>query len=1355
MKLTAKLGRVCALAMISSVAAMGCGDDGVNHLPDGPPPTDAMPPPGPAVLMLSQASADFGSVVNGQSSGSMTITVANVGKSESGAITPAISGGQGSNFVVSGTTCTTLASAATCTVDLKFNPNGNGTKTASLVVSSAPGGTVMASLQGTGIAPGALTITPSTNQFTNVVVGATSATSTTFTVTNTGGTATGALVTTSSGSDAGQFAKSADTCNGQTLAAAGTCTITVGFSPTSAGPKFATYTVTGSPGGAVAASVNGLALSDAQLVLNPTSQNFGTVVTGSSSSDVTLTLINIGGVTTGAIQQTLAGTNAGSFTVVSSACANAQLAPGTSCQAVVRFSPTATGVATATLSFAGTPGGSQTVNLTGTGVVGGLLVIAPTTRSFGNLTVGQTSATQSFTITNTGGVASGTISTTLTGQDPSQFSVTANGCLGQTLAPGGMCTITARFQPGSAGAKSALINGAAAPGGSVSAALNGNGIPAAAIALTPAAHDFGSVAVNDTTGVQVFTLTNVGGSATGVPAISLSGANPTQFTSTSTCASALQPLQTCAISVRFSPTTLGSDVASLDVVASPGGAAAANLFGEGVSAAALSVNPSSITFPDIVAIGDTSLPTDCNGEGGPCPDPQFVVTNNGTQTTGPLTITMTGVNAADFAVTSTTCSVLGAGQTCVVQVHFTPTGRGDRVASARVSGTPGGTVSVALSGVAEPRIEIIDVSHGEGDHSLDNPFDYGDTTVNISYPFYFDNELYVTVRNNTAEDAYLDVDGINLDSFDHGGNGEFIEDYNSCNSIIIEGGGGGFATAAKHTQTVAQLRAANAARAKARKASKHTISKPAKKTTRLVSKIVGGFQDGTIFAHGTCQVGFLFVPSAAGPKTGSAVFSIGPTVLDQATENLLGNGRDSLYFSLTPGGDPASTFDFGNVATGGTSPAKAVYLQNRSDGSNTGPLQLQALQFAQFGSTTNCVPNQSLAGGQSCVITLRFSPSTLGPDHATIAASASPGGTPSFEYTGTGVNPQGLILNPTPVVFGNVLDGMTKTVTVTVTNPAGAQTSGGFFFSLGSDSCGGGGSGSGSAGSGSNAFACFSLLVGDAADCQNGATIAGGTTCNIRVQFNTGNGQQGQLETATLFASASPGLPSEGITVSGTVQSTVSISPSGTIALGNVQKGSPVQRTLTVRNDSPAAVTLGQQIVGGTSTDLSTVGVDGCANATIPSNGTCTVTFKFDPQADSEPLNATLAYTTTDNNGTARVAITGTGHAPNFQFTESFPVNAPLVLGSTNAPTASHQLTLTNTGTGRGSVASLTVSGDTAHFSVSADSCTGVSLGANVSCTVTLNHVGPCSGASTAQLTAVVPNDGSKAVNATGCVSPN
>ncbi len=109
-----------------------------------------------------------------------------------------------------------------------------------------------------------------------------------------------------------------------------------------------------------------------------------------------------------------------------------------------------------TLSDPATPGCSGTGTWTASAPVG-VFSAAPASWKYGLVKVG-TVAAKSFQITNPGGdnLVIGAVS--LLGTNAGQFRITANGCSGHTLAPGGACSVTATFNPTQWGIKTAYLN---------------------------------------------------------------------------------------------------------------------------------------------------------------------------------------------------------------------------------------------------------------------------------------------------------------------------------------------------------------------------------------------------------------------------------------------------------------------------------------------------------------------------------------------------------------------------------------------------------------------------------------------------------------------------------------------------------------------------------------------------------------------------------------------------------------------------------------------------------------------------------------------------------------------------------
>jgi hypothetical protein len=83
--------------------------------------------------------------------------------------------------------------------------------------------------------------------------------------------------------------------------------------------------------------------------------------------------------------------------------------------------------------------------------------VSSSTLNFASTTIGQTSATQSVVLSNTGNAALAVSSVTLTGTAASDFSVVSDGCVGSAVSAGSSCTIALVFKPTASGTRSATL----------------------------------------------------------------------------------------------------------------------------------------------------------------------------------------------------------------------------------------------------------------------------------------------------------------------------------------------------------------------------------------------------------------------------------------------------------------------------------------------------------------------------------------------------------------------------------------------------------------------------------------------------------------------------------------------------------------------------------------------------------------------------------------------------------------------------------------------------------------------------------------------------------------------------------
>lgn len=706
---------VAMTALAGSVACGGCGDDNNDVNPNLV-----------ADFTIEPVLQNFGTLSPSTASQAVTFTVTNEGTATSSAIGTSIIGANAADFDIVDDGCAdeALAVDATCEITVTFTPSAAGDAEAELVV-EATSTVANATLEGAGSEPGVLSISPTPHNFGTTAVDATSNTQD-FTVTNTGGAETEVLTANLNGGDAGEFELVDDGCSATTLAEDATCVITVAFAPTSIGMKSSQVRVVGGPdNGEALATISGNAVADANLTAAPGSQNFGSVTVDTTSDAVTFTVTNGGGIGTGALATTLGGADAGEFNVTTDACNGATLAAGANCTIIAQFEPTTTGDKTATIDVTGAPGGTVTINLSGEGLAAGALTITPTMHDFGSAEAGTTGSTQTFTVQNTGGSATGNLSTALAGANPNSFEIVAgaNSCTG-TLAADATCTISVAFTPTTDGLRNAALSVSATPGGSVTAALSGTGEAPAAIALTPPSASFGSVNVNTDSATTTFTLTNTGGQASGAPGVALGGADFAHFEiAADGCTAALAPGDSCTIEVRCSPTTVGQKSATLDVTATPGGTDSSALSCTSEAPGNISISTSTMSFGDVVNGGTSNLQT-------------VVVTNNGTTATGPLTNTIAG----DFDIANDTCTgnTLAAGANCSIAVEFSPTTIGPHMQNLVISATPGGSRTVALSGNSLREFTITPTTPDPYNYG---PIDVGNNSASQTF----------TVTNTTGE----------------------------------------------------------------------------------------------------------------------------------------------------------------------------------------------------------------------------------------------------------------------------------------------------------------------------------------------------------------------------------------------------------------------------------------------------------------------------------------------------------------------------------------------------------------------------------------------------------------------------
>jgi hypothetical protein len=499
------------------------------------------------------------------------------------------------------------------------------------------------------------------------------------TVTNIGRAASGPItVTASSG-------LTATGCAG-ILAAGASCTLTIAATATAAGALVGAVAIAASPGTVSPLTVSVLGtVSSAELFrVSPPTIDLGNVAVGA------LVKQTIAVTAKAAIADLVVTTSGADVTIdkVASTCANV-LAAGASCMLVVNFVAATAGVKSDSIivSGGGAAGKVVAVPVTAVAQIPAKLIINPSTpQSFVGV-VGQTSSAITFGVANTGDIATGVITATLTGDNAASFAIASSTCL--ILAPLAACTIGVVYKPMAVAAspeKATLIVTESGGGSSVSVALSGAQYGDNHPIITPANSDLGTVLVGATGPATTFTLTNAGDTASGMLTVSVSS---TEFVITNdTCSGASLAARTgsCTVAIALAPKTVGAKTATLMIDDATGNPAVKTLTGTGVSPASPVANPTAIDFGS-VQVGKTSLAN------------PVTVKNNGGMSTGTLSITKAGSYSA-FSISDNTCTAaLAPGASCGFKVTFAPTAAGSVTASFTITdGTVSASVNLAGTG---------------------------------------------------------------------------------------------------------------------------------------------------------------------------------------------------------------------------------------------------------------------------------------------------------------------------------------------------------------------------------------------------------------------------------------------------------------------------------------------------------------------------------------------------------------------------------------------------------------------------------------------------------------------------------
>jgi len=171
-----------------------------------------------------------------------------------------------------------------------------------------------------------------------------------------------------------------DTCSGQNILPADTCTITVRFSPTSVAVFSDSFNIPSNDpdesqitmnisGTGIAIQVSDIAVTDSVSPASDLQIPFGDLTEGNSLNQ-TVTIANTGNATLALDSIAQANPLAAPFSIVNDTCSGRNISPASSCTVTVGFSPTSVGTFTDSFNIpSNDPDESQvTINISGTGL---------------------------------------------------------------------------------------------------------------------------------------------------------------------------------------------------------------------------------------------------------------------------------------------------------------------------------------------------------------------------------------------------------------------------------------------------------------------------------------------------------------------------------------------------------------------------------------------------------------------------------------------------------------------------------------------------------------------------------------------------------------------------------------------------------------------------------------------------------------------------------------------------------------------------------------------------------------------------------------------------------------------------
>ncbi|NVN95941.1 MAG: T9SS type A sorting domain-containing protein [Bacteroidetes bacterium] len=473
-------------------------------------------------IVATPSSLAFGNISTGISSASQSYIVSGTNLTANITITAptgyTISTTSSGTYSSSLTLTQTAGSVVSTTIYVKFLPAAIQAYNVNITNASSGATTQNVAVTGAGVAPApSIIVAPTSLAFGSITTGIVS-TAQSYTVSGTNLIAdititppTGYSLSTSIG---GTYSSSLTLT--QTAGSIASTTIYVKFSPTA----IQTYNtnITNASTGATnqSVAVSGTGIAPAPLIIvAPTSLAFGniptTTVSSAQSYTVSGTNLTTNLIITAPAGYTMSTTSGGTYTSSLSFIPSSGSVASTSIY--VKFSPTAIQAYNANITNASSGATTQNVAVTGSGIAPTpLIIVIPSSLSFGNIPTGTISTAQSYTISG----SNLTTDITITAPNGFTLSTISNGTftssltLPQTAGNVASTLIYVKFSPTIIQAYSVNITNASIGATTQNVAVTANGIaPSPLIIVSTSSLAFGNVQIGTNSAAQTYSISGI------------------------------------------------------------------------------------------------------------------------------------------------------------------------------------------------------------------------------------------------------------------------------------------------------------------------------------------------------------------------------------------------------------------------------------------------------------------------------------------------------------------------------------------------------------------------------------------------------------------------------------------------------------------------------------------------------------------------------------------------------------------------------------------------------------------------------------------------------------------------------